>query len=137
MNKLCTILLLALPLLLWGGNLSLSVDLSLPASSRDLELQGWGSLSAPGYPQLPYKTINVILPPAAEELSFSYNWSGTQTSDLPAPERNGAFLGGERLLDSPAREARAGQVHYLGKGRWGDVSYARFRVLPATWNGSS
>jgi len=83
MNKLCTILLLALPLLLWGGNLSLSVDLSLPASSRDLELQGWGSLSAPGYPQLPYKTINVILPPAAEELSFSYNWSGRRPQTCP------------------------------------------------------
>lgn len=137
MNKLAALaLLLCLPWLLGAASLSLNLDLSLPDTSAEREASGWGSISAPGYPQLPVKAVNILLPPGVETVSWSHSFSGNQTLSLPAPELNPGFTDGENVLSGRPAPAQVSQVRFLGLKHWGDIAYASFSVLPASWNGS-
>lgn len=130
-------LLLCLPWLLGAASLSLNLDLSLPDASRPAETTGWGSISAPAYPQLPVRTVNVLLPPGVESVSWSHSFSGLQTLFLPAPELNPGFTDGERTLIGTPFNPSNQQVRFLGLKHWGDIAYASFSVLPAIWDGSA
>ncbi len=124
-------------MLLAAGNLALSVDLSgLAASSPELP-SGWGSLTAPGTLQIPVKSVNVVLPATARNLQFTYQFSGLQSYSAPAPTVNPAFTDGERVLNAPFSSQPNQQVVLQGKGLWGDVAYASFRIMPAQWTGAA
>lgn len=128
-------LLLILPLLAAAAGLNLTVDLSgFDPAATELPA-GWGKLSAPGYPQLPIRTINIVLPPRAADLQFTYQMTAQERLVGSAPVTNPPFYNEERLLAAPDRQLRQEQVQYLGLHRWGDVRYASFRVLPAIWTG--
>jgi hypothetical protein len=136
MNKrLALTLLLSLPLLLAATTLQLSVP--LPSGPDALSGQGCGAISAPGLLRLPVKTVNVLLPPNAENISFSHALSGAVPVEAPAPESNPGFTDGEQTLTAPQRDPGTQRVQYLGLLKWGDLRYASFRVLPAIWTGDS
>lgn len=132
MNKIFIVLtLLSLPLVLFAARLSVDIDLSdFDPLSENLPA-GWGSITAPGRPQLPVKTVNVILPPNAENIHHNSNFSSLLSSAAPAPEINPPFSNGESILSSAGADLQAHQVQYLGVKHWGDIAYASFRVLPA------
>lgn len=134
MKPLLCLLALIMPLALAAGELSLAIDLSDfdPGSARPTP--GWGSVSAPGYPQLPVKTVNVILPPGAAELSFGFAFSAPLRAEGPAPAVNPPFTDGESVLASPAATISEPRVQNLGIRRWGEVCYASFRVLPRVFD---
>ncbi|MGC9361582.1 MAG: C25 family cysteine peptidase [Candidatus Syntrophosphaera sp.] len=131
MKRLPLLLIIFLPLLLHAGYLSITADLSGfdPAAAKPAS--GWGRISAPGYPQLPVKTVNVILPPEAVEVQFTYSFLGTRSSGATAPAVNPAFTDGEKVLTAPQSGSPNQSVVFLGTHRWGDIKYASFRVLPA------
>ncbi|MCB5246713.1 MAG: C25 family cysteine peptidase, partial [Candidatus Cloacimonetes bacterium] len=137
MNRSLTlIILLCLPLLLSAAQLTLSLDLSnLDPASPELPT-GWGSLSAPGSPRLPVKTVNIVLPPQVEDLSFSHSFSGLNSIPAPAPPLNPPFANGERILFAPAASPGSAAVSFRGIGHWGEVAYASFSVLPAIHTGA-
>lgn len=137
MNKhLALAILLCLPLLLAGVELSLSLDLSTLDPRADDLPSGWGMLSAPGYPQLPVKTVNIVLPPEVENLAFSHQFSNLAIISAPSPLLNPPFSDGERILSAPAANPGSVQVVFRGIRHWGEVAYASFSVLPAIHTGA-
>ncbi|MFO8144638.1 MAG: C25 family cysteine peptidase [Candidatus Syntrophosphaera sp.] len=138
MNKLSMVLtLLCLPLMLLAAELTISLDLMGFDPSSDELPEGWGSLTAPGHPQLPVKTVNIILPPDAQNLQYSHQFSSLQILDAPAPVTNPPFSNGEISLPAAKADVRSQQVQYLGIKHWGDIAYASFRVLPAIYSAES
>jgi DNA gyrase inhibitor GyrI len=131
MKSLLIIAALSLPLLLCAGQMTITADLAGFDPANEKPASGWGAVSAPGYPQLPVKTVNVILPPQARDLQFSYSFMGARYSDAAAPAVNTAFTNGEKVLSAPEARIRSQGVSFLGIHRWGDVQYASFRVVPA------
>ena len=88
MNKLFPIIfLLCLPLLLPAQQLSVSLDLSALTPGTDELPAGWGVLTAPGFPRLPVKTVNIVLTPEAANLTFSYQFTGLKSVPSNAPVR--------------------------------------------------
>ena len=135
MNKsFCLLLILALPLMLMAGQFSISVDLSGFDPHAAEFAEGWGSLSAPGYPQLPVRTVNVILPPGAAEIAYTHQFSELATLAGPRPSINPGFSDGEMILAAPPASLNEQLVEFTGLAHWGDVCYAGFRVLPAIWD---
>ncbi|MCB5223785.1 MAG: C25 family cysteine peptidase [Candidatus Syntrophosphaera sp.] len=136
MNKLIPVLLLlALPFFVSAAQLSLSLELNPPLNG---EFQpGWGTLSSPGSLRLPLKTINVVLPPGAEDVSHRASFSGLRSVHAPAPELNPPFFNSEGLLTGTPNRQNSPQVIYYGLKRWGDVNYASFGVLPVAHQGET
>ncbi len=138
MNKTFLITLLCLPCLLAAATLSLTLSFPPPLEgSSGITEAGYGSLTAPGLPQLPCRTINVILPPAAQDLEFSHAFGDLAVISAPAPAVNPAFFNSEGSLVAPERSPGSQQVHFQGIGRWGEVCFASFRVLPAIHDGAA
>jgi hypothetical protein len=123
--------------MLMAGQFSISVDLSGFDPHAAEFAEGWGSLSAPGYPQLPVRTVNVILPPGAAEIAYTHQFSELATLAGPRPSINPGFSDGERILAAPPASLNEQLVEFTGLAHWGDVCYAGFRVLPAIWDGST
>jgi len=135
MNKLLSVfLLLIFPLIVSAAHLSISLELEPPLNG-EFSL-GWGSLSSPGSPRLPLRTINVLLPPDAQNISHSADFSNLRTIAAPAPELNSPFFNQESLLTGSPSRHNAPQVVFYGIKHWGDVRYASFGVLPAVHDGS-
>ncbi|MDY0150685.1 MAG: C25 family cysteine peptidase [Candidatus Cloacimonas sp.] len=133
------ILLLSLPLMVFAA--SLSVGISFPSPTGDPAFQdyaklGLGTSSSPGTPQLPVKSINIILPPGAFVTDWQVKFGATTTLNGSAPQLNRAFSDGERLLSAASSRDNISPYSFLGMRKWGDVQYAAFSVLPARWNGS-
>lgn len=133
------ILLSLLPLIVFAT--SLSVEISFPSPTGDPAFQdydklGLGSTSSPGTPQLPVKSINVLLPPGASVTDWQVNLGVATTLTGSAPQPNLAFSDGEQLLNAESNRDNISPYAYLGMRKWGDVQYAAFSVLPAKWNGS-
>jgi hypothetical protein len=136
-NKLFPIIfLLCLPLLLPAQQLSVSLDLSALTPGTDELPAGWGVLTAPGFPRLPVKTVNIVLTPEAANLTFSYQFTGLKSVPSPPPFLNPPFTDGECVIAGPASLSGAARVVYKGIGHWGEVAYASFSVLPATHTGA-
>ncbi len=126
--------------LLLAGNLaaesrSFDIDLSGFDPHQELQEPGWGALTAPGYPRLPGRSLNILLPAGAKDISYSASFYQPLRLEAPAPEINSAFSDGEQSLDARPAVFSSPQVTYCGTGRWGDLLFARFRVLPAIWTG--
>ena len=132
---LCLLLLLAAALT--AESQSFDFDLSGFSPEEEILPSGWGALSAPGYPRLPGKTLNIILPPGAKDISYTASFGQLRSFSAPAPKTNMAFSDGEQVLDARPYEFTSPQLVYCGPGRWGEVNFARFRVLPAIWNGKA
>ncbi len=131
-KKALTLLALCLPLLLAAATLSLEIEFDNPAQAS-----GWGTVSAPGRPQLPVKTVNVILPPGAANLQYSHAFSELTVYPGPAPAINPGFGDGERVLSAPDSFSGTQQITFTGLGHWGDIAYAGFRVSPAIHAGTA
>lgn len=118
---------------------SQSFDFDLSGFSPEEEIlpSGWGALSAPGYPRLPGKTLNIILPPGAKDIAYTASFGQLRSFSAPAPNINLAFSDGEEVLDDRLHEFSSPQIVYCGIGKWGEISFARFRVLPAIWTGKA
>ena len=85
--------------LLLAGNLaaeSLSFDIDLSGFDPHQELQepGWGALTAPGYPRLPGRSLNILLPAGAKDISYSASFYQPLRLEAPAPEINSGFSDG-------------------------------------------
>lgn len=129
---------LVLPLLLTAGTLNLNLPLVPNAFSEEaISAAGYGWQTAPGTLRLPTRTVNILIPPGAEVLSWNAALGSPISMEGPAPQVNPAFSDGERLLDSSPRTNQAAGIVYQGLGRWGDLRYASFRVMPATWDAAS
>ena len=131
----CIIVLLCLPLLLAAAELSFQIDLST-LDPRAETTSGWGVFSAPGYPRLPVQTLNVVLPPAAENISYSHQFSGLQSIPAPPPADNPPFSDGERSLAAPSSTCESARLVYRGMQKWGELAYASFYVMPAIHTGT-
>ena len=140
MKKILILLIILLPIVLFAQTISLNIPLSAPRDGfdkGDFGKLGWGTISSPGCLQLPVKQINILLPPGAEIVRWDVNLSGTNPMNGKAPERNSAFSDGEeQLLASPNRDITS-TYSFLGTHKWGDLNYAAFSVVPATWNGET
>lgn len=135
-KKLFFCLTAFLPLLLSAAGLSVALDFStLDPAAREYPA-GWGTSSAPGYPRLPVKTVNIVLPPGAENISYSHQFLGLKTISSPPPLQNPPFANSERTLSRSAAHPASAQAIFGGIGHWGNVAYARFSVLPAIHTGT-
>lgn len=133
------ILLISAPLFLRSANLSLEISLPMPSSNwklSELSALGYGNLSEPGSPQLPVKSLNVLLPPSAELISWQSSFGAATYLAGEAPIQNPAFANGEKILGGGKIKHYSSSISFLGLNKWGDLHYASFRVLPATWTGS-
>jgi len=127
-----------LPLLLAAATLNVEVNFERPASGlklQDLAQQGYGFVSAAGAYQLPVRNVQILLPPASVLTSWTLSLSSATEIPGPAPQRNAGFYDGERLLSSSPQETLSNYV-YLGMKHWGELQYAAFQVLPASWDGN-
>jgi hypothetical protein len=135
MKKLFIILGLFLPLLLSAASYSLNLSLEAPVSFTEEALQasGYGFITAPGYPRLPYKTVNILLPSGVELRSQQALLSGSSRFTAPAPSINPGYISSEGLLNSKGSLDPQSRVLCLGIKRWGELSYLSYRVLPAVY----
>jgi hypothetical protein len=121
------------PLALIAAEQSVRIDLSGSFPGADNSRPDQGTVSAPGYPQLPVRTVNILLPSGAGDVQFSYTFSDEQSVAAPAPAINPPFSDGEHILSAPARDDVRRQVRFMGVNHWGDLAYASFQVLPAVY----
>ncbi len=139
MKRIFVILLMLISLSSLVYGLQLVVPFEVPAEGFDsitLAKLGYGSTVNPGSMQMPVKSINVLLPPGAKVLDYTI----TLTSPKPvmgyAPVRNNAFSDGDKLLSRANDDRTLPASVYLGMRKWGELCYAAFNVLPATWDGA-
>jgi hypothetical protein len=134
-RSIILIQLILLPMLLCAGSLTLTLDTGFSPADAELP-SGWGSLTAPGQYRLPVLPVNIIIPPNATDVQFTFQFTGLSNQTGPAPETNPPFTDGERVLSDPAASPEVPQLLFRGTGRWGDVASANFSVLPAVWTSS-
>lgn len=133
MKKLSIMLLLLIPILLGAETLSFDLQLQIPAQTEGngLIASGYGVVSQAGLPQLPVKTVNVILPKGARLLDYDLRLSGARFVASASPALNPGFSNGEEALTSVPKSLSSERISFLGLKKWGDVNFASFRVLPA------
>ncbi len=132
----CLLILALLPVLLTGAVLNydlINPQLEMERSAAEFirpDKADWVWTTAPGSYRLPVKTINLILPPEAENVRADYSVRTKSSLFAPTPALNTAYTDGERFLNSkPALQPREHMI-YQGTGKWGEVTYARFAVFP-------
>ena len=136
-KKIILVLALILPLLLTAATLSVELELKLQDTEINLQSlarQGYGCVSAAGAYQLPVKNVRVLLPAGAVVSSWNVNLSSPSAVSGQAPKRNAGFYNSETLLTATVRETSSTSV-FLGLKRWGELQYAEFALLPASWDG--
>ncbi|MDP2172322.1 MAG: C25 family cysteine peptidase [Candidatus Cloacimonadaceae bacterium] len=129
--------LLLLPVLLGANNIGLNIVMNPPSSisgGKDSFEAGYAMISAPGYLQLPQKTVNILVPPDAVVAGHSISASNELRFSAPEPSINHGFSDGERVLDASAWRGSYPQSVYLGTKQWGDLRYVSFRILPAYYD---
>jgi hypothetical protein len=142
MKKLVWLLLL-LPLLLWAEVITYSPN--LPALRYDAttggfeseEGAGWSFTTAPGSYRLPVQTVNLILPPDAENITTVYTAGRAESIPGERPQLNSPYSDGSRYLSSDAVLQPSEPVASLGTGRWGEVQYVRFTIFPCLYDESA
>jgi len=138
MNKrLLFLITLFIPFLLTATELTLNINFSELDLFSPQKNTGWGTLSVPGKPQLPTKNLNIIIPPNAINVSYTYELAPLQNFFAPAPTINPPFSDGEHLLSAYLNYPATPIVKYLGIKHWGDITFVSFSVLPAVYNGVS
>lgn len=103
-------------------------------NSVSINMEGYGTLTAPGSYRLPHKRVNIILPPNAVNISWKANYSKETMNSPKFPEKNPPFYGDKKYLSSNYDNHEKEHIKYVGVGHWGDVAFARFDVLPYTFN---
>jgi hypothetical protein len=136
-RRLFSLIIFFLPFMLFATELSLNINFSELGLFVPQKPTGWGTLSAPGTPQLPSKNLNIILPPDAVDLSYSFEFSALEDVSAPPPVINSPFSDGEHFLYSYDYYPSAPMLIYLGIKKWGDISFASFSALPAIYDGVS
>ncbi len=133
MKKFGFMLLALVPLLLGAASLSLELQLPVPSALdvQSLRAEAYGVISQAGRPQLPCKTVNVLLPKGASLRTHSLSFGGERFVAAPAPAVNPGFSDGDNLLSSPPQELSEQRIVFLGMKKWGELNYASFRILPA------
>lgn len=130
-----------LPLMLLAKTMNVHVEMEMPAfdtAANSFERTvNYGSITAPGKWQLPVRTINIALPAGAEVLSHSYVMNSESMLPAAEPNINPGFSNDERVLTASPQKSSSAQVVYQGTGKWGDVVYASFRILPARYSSAS
>jgi hypothetical protein len=106
-------------------------------NSISIQMDGFGSLVAPGSYRLPHKRINIILPADADNIQWQANFTKENIRTAALPEKNPPFSDGEKYLSTSSANNIREHVKYDGIGHWGDVTFARFDVLPYIYNESS
>lgn len=139
MNKIVLLIGLLLPLLLCAESLSVLVSLEpLPFDQEkncfNLKNSKYGAVTAPGMYQLPVRTINLVLPPGAIYQNHSISLAGQSFIFAPEPIINPAFSSSDGLLYSTAQTQFKQQTSFKGIQKWGDIQYASFQVLPASYD---
>ena len=130
------LLLICLSSLVWS--MQLTIPFEVPTDGFDssaLAKLGYGSTVSPGSLQLPVKSINVLLPPGAKVLDYAITLIAPKQVIGSAPQRNNAFSDTEKQLSRADDDHQLPASVYLGMRKWGDLCYAAFNVLPATWDG--
>lgn len=107
------------------------------ANAVSIQLDDYGYLTAPGSYRLPQKRVNVILPANAEQITWQASFSREMIPIANAPEKNMPFSDGERFITSDYKSVKSEHVRYAGIGHWGTVTFARFEVLPYTYDEST
>ncbi|MBM4400226.1 MAG: hypothetical protein FJ041_07870, partial [Candidatus Cloacimonetes bacterium] len=127
----------------------LSVTLNFNISNQDIRynpqingfdrdsLTDWVFISTPGCYRLPVKTVKVVLPPDAIDISYSYTVNSVTVFSGKAPALSTPFSDGDRVLTSKPSLQPNEYLIYQGIGKWGDVQYARFTIIPALYNSTA
>lgn len=134
------LIIFLLPLALLAANLNLDIPFAAPQGDPALQDFGklaYGTISSPGTPQLPVKSINVLLPAGAKVLGWQINMAPSSRISGSAPKVNSFFSDGQRNLGASGIRNITSASSYLGVRQWGDLRYAAFSVLPATWDGQA
>ncbi|MDZ4181470.1 MAG: hypothetical protein U1B83_01240, partial [Candidatus Cloacimonadaceae bacterium] len=137
MLKKLALLLMLLPLMLCAANIGITIDMDPPATindGKDLFAAGYAMISAPGYLQLPQKTVNVLLPPDAIITGHNIQGWGDLRISAPEPAINQGFSNGEEVLGAGIYRGSYPRSIYLGTKQWGDLRFASFRILPAEYD---
>ncbi|MFO7659667.1 MAG: C25 family cysteine peptidase, partial [Candidatus Cloacimonadaceae bacterium] len=141
--KYFLLLIFTLPALMYGAVLNYAIDnayfqSNFEANRFDFEPGSqWVYTTAPGSYRLPVRMVNIILPNGAENISSSFSVSSRKVISGQPPQLNTAYSDGERILTSQPALQPAQHVIYQGQGKWGDVQYARFAILPALYDAQS
>jgi len=102
-----------------------------------LSVDDFGYITAPGRYRLPCRRVNVILPSNADHITWQATFSRETIPLTNALEKNTPYSDGERYLTSDEHASNLQHVKYAGIGHWGDVTFARFDVLPYTYDEAS
>lgn len=136
--KYILLLMLLCPLLLWGTASSHTIDiidLEFNPSTYSFNYKfGYVSTTAPGSYRLPVKVFNIILPPEASELVYNYSISSILQIPAPEPKLNTSYYSSEAVLSSRPELQPSSHLIYQGTGKWGEVLFARFAVLPTLYD---
>jgi hypothetical protein len=141
--KIISIAAFLLPAYLFCAAMSFSLQVNGVDYNREtgcFELQaesGWVYTTAPGSYQLPVRTVNVILPPNATDVSPSFSISGVKSFAATQPRLNTPYTDGENYLGSNPALQPSSHIIYQGTGKWGTVKYARFALIPALYDKAS
>jgi hypothetical protein len=134
---------LMLPVLVFGNVLTYTIQnngVNYDRESNQITLtadSGFDYTTAPGSYRLPAKAVSIILPPDAENISASYTINGRKSKTAVTPDLNNPFTDGEHILTSKPALQPKDHVVYQGKGKWGDVLFARFAIFPMLYNTNS
>ena len=116
------LLIFIFPLLLFSATINLELTF--------LETDNSGYRTSPGRLRSPVHQVNVLLPKDALIQSYDMAAISQRPATKAFTELNGAFIGSDGILDAPVSRSIGQREVYLGTHRWGDMSYASFRIMP-------
>jgi len=122
MKNIIILVLVFVPIMLFAGSLDLDLVFS--------EVEAVGYQSTPGRLHSPSFTINILLPKDAVILNYSAVVSHSRPSTKSFSEINPPFISSDAIISSSSQRSSSSRIVYLGEHKWGEMSYASFRVLP-------
>ena len=134
------LLVFMLPAFMFAAVLNYTIDnsglsYSYETNRFDSELGSeWVYTTAPGSFRLPVRVVNIILPASAEVINTNFTISRNKLLPGLPPQLNTPYANSERVLNSQPALQPNQHVIYQGTGRWADVVYARFSILPALFD---
>lgn len=107
-----------------------SYKLSEKSGITSLNVANMGMVTSPNQYSLPYKAVFIVLPADAEVVSYSMQAPSSIVSIKAPLQKNTAYSNGAELLNSQSRVQISHHLRYLGTGKWGKVTFAKFGYLP-------
>ncbi|MBN2830368.1 MAG: hypothetical protein JXR56_08615 [Candidatus Cloacimonetes bacterium] len=91
---------------------------------------GFGYVNTPGKYRIPYKQLNVLIPPGYVVTGQSYSFGTAATGYDSTPIINTPYFDGTKATPLSTQPEVSSQITYLGTGMWGNLRYLRYAFCP-------